>query len=46
MGKDRADLFWLLENIMPSVPRQLPVHVLGIADPNSVPELVKFGCDT
>ena len=46
MGKDRADLYWLLENIMPWTPRDKPVHVLGIADPESLPQLVTFGCDT
>lgn len=46
LGKDRADLFWLLENIMPWVPRDKPTHVLGIADPNSIPTLVTYGCDT
>ncbi|KAL4457488.1 hypothetical protein ABPG75_012353 [Micractinium tetrahymenae] len=50
LGKDRQDLFWLLERIMPRLHERMggpkPVHVLGIADPASIPQLVAYGCDT
>lgn len=37
-----ADLFWLLERIMPRLHERAPgkpVHVLGIADPASIPQV-------
>ena len=49
LGKDRADLYWLLEAMMPWVLANAPgkpVHVLGIADPASLPQLVTYGADT
>lgn len=50
LGKDRTELFWLLERIMPRLHERMgapkPVHILGIADPNSIPQLVTYGCDT
>ena len=49
LGKDRADLFWLLGEVMPRVHAAAPgkpVHVLGIADPTSLPRLVTYGADT
>ncbi|EFN58624.1 hypothetical protein CHLNCDRAFT_34232 [Chlorella variabilis] len=50
LGKDRGDLFWLLERIMPRLHERgtgtKPVHILGIADPASIPQLVTYGCDT
>lgn len=42
----REDLFWLLERIMPRLHERMggpkPVHVLGIADPASVPQVPAF----
>ena len=39
----REDLFWLLERIMPRLHERTggsrPVHILGIADPNSIPQV-------
>ncbi|GAB4820870.1 hypothetical protein N2152v2_007916 [Parachlorella kessleri] len=46
LGKDREELFWLLEQLMPRMPADKPCHVLGIADPKSIPQLVTYGCDT
>ena len=44
----RADLFWLLERIMPRLHERAggdkPVHVLGIADPASIPQVLLAGC--
>lgn len=43
----RQDLFWLLERIMPRLHERMggpkPVHVLGIADPASVPQVAARG---
>ena len=48
LGKDRADLFWLLQRIMPRLHERAgpgkPVHVLGIADPASIPEVSRGAC--
>lgn len=38
----RGDLFWLLEQIMPRLHARAegkPVHILGIADPASIPQV-------
>lgn len=44
----RADLFWLLERIMPRLHERAggdkPVHVLGIADPASIPQVLLVDC--
>ncbi len=36
----------LLRQVMPMMPRDKPCHILGIADPATLPQLVPFGCDT
>lgn len=46
LGKNRDELFWLLKTLVPEMPATKPLHVLGIADPLSIPELVTYGCDT
>ncbi|RMZ52483.1 hypothetical protein APUTEX25_003626 [Auxenochlorella protothecoides] len=46
MGKDREDMVGLLRQVMPMMPRDKPCHILGIADPATLPQLVPFGCDT
>ncbi|KAI3436502.1 hypothetical protein D9Q98_005919 [Chlorella vulgaris] len=50
LGKNREELFWLLERIMPRLHERgassKPVHILGIADTESIPKLVTYGADT
>ncbi|KDD75152.1 queuine tRNA-ribosyltransferase, partial [Helicosporidium sp. ATCC 50920] len=46
MGKDRDDVAWILEKITPMLPEDKPRHVLGIADPKSLPRLAPLGYDT
>jgi queuine tRNA-ribosyltransferase len=46
LGRDRADLKALLEFVMPRLPRAKPVHVLGIADMESILNAVPLGADT
>jgi queuine tRNA-ribosyltransferase len=46
LGKDREELVQIMDGVMGGLPRDRPVHVLGIADPLSVPRLVPLGCDT
>jgi hypothetical protein len=46
----RVDLFWLLERIMPRLHERTgsnkPVHILGIADPNSIPQVCCQHCQS
>lgn len=42
----RKDLLWLMQRLMPGMPRDKPCHVLGIADPDSAAPLAQLGCDT
>ena len=46
----REDLFWLLERIMPRLHERTgsnkPVHILGIADPNSIPQVCCQHCQS
>lgn len=46
LGKDRSELVHIMQNVMKWLPRDRPVHVLGIADPESIPQLAALGCDT
>ena len=46
LGKDREEMVEVMGGVMQWVPRGKPCHVLGIADPRSVPALVALGCDT
>ena len=46
LGKDRAELVEILRGVMGWLPGDRPVHVLGIADPESIPRLAALGCDT
>lgn len=42
----REEMIGLLSGVMPMMPRDKPCHILGIADPATVPHLVPLGCDT
>lgn len=46
LGKDRDDVRFLLSHVLPMLPQDKPVHILGIADDKSLPQLVPFGADT
>ena len=46
LGKNRAEMFELLDYLMPIVPEQKPNHLLGIGDIESIDYLVKLGIDT
>lgn len=46
MGRDREEMVRLLQGVMPMMPRDKPCHILGIADPATLPRLVPLGCDT
>lgn len=46
LGKDKSEMFDLLQWLMPHLPRDKPNHVLGIADPESALALVPLGVDT
>eukprot|EP00633_Aureoumbra_lagunensis_P004675 CAMPEP_0197312718 /NCGR_PEP_ID=MMETSP0891-20130614/23066_1 /TAXON_ID=44058 ORGANISM="Aureoumbra lagunensis, Strain CCMP1510" /NCGR_SAMPLE_ID=MMETSP0891 /ASSEMBLY_ACC=CAM_ASM_000534 /LENGTH=553 /DNA_ID=CAMNT_0042800095 /DNA_START=114 /DNA_END=1775 /DNA_ORIENTATION=- len=46
LGKDKSEMFHLLNFLMPLLPRNKPNHVLGIADPDSAKNLVPLGVDT
>jgi queuine tRNA-ribosyltransferase len=46
LGRDREELVHIMRSTMAWVPRHRPCHVLGIADPASVPALATLGCDT
>ena len=46
LGKDRAEMLGVLDVVMPRLPNGRPTHLLGIADPESVPGVVARGVDT
>jgi queuine tRNA-ribosyltransferase len=46
LGKNSDELFNIMLNVMLWLPRDRPVHVLGIADPMNIPRLATLGCDT
>lgn len=46
LGKTRADLYYLLEFVMPQLPPEKPVHLLGIGDRPSIHKAVPLGVDT
>ncbi|OQR88522.1 queuine tRNA ribosyltransferase [Thraustotheca clavata] len=46
IGKDRQEMFDLLEFVMPKLPREKPIHLLGIADEPSLHGCVPMGIDT
>ncbi|GJQ10627.1 hypothetical protein GpartN1_g2418.t1 [Galdieria partita] len=46
LGKNRQELFQLLEFVMPRLPTAYPNHLLGIADLESIERVVPLGVDT
>ena len=46
LGKQRSDLFDVLDYCKPSLPPESAKHLLGIADMPSISEGVKYGIDT
>ncbi|EME26237.1 Queuine tRNA-ribosyltransferase [Galdieria sulphuraria] len=46
LGKNRQELFQLLEFVMPRLPTAFPNHLLGIADLESIERVVPLGVDT
>lgn len=46
LGRDRAECAELLSYVLPLLPSEKPTHILGIADPQSVPLIVPHGADT
>lgn len=46
LGKNREELFQLLQFLMPLLPKDRPNHLLGIADVDSIAGAVPLGVDT
>lgn len=48
VGKDSAEMFSLLSAMAEKggIPHEMPVHLLGIADPSNVEQCVQYGIDT
>ena len=46
LGKNREELFALLEFVVPALPKNRPNHLLGIADVESISGAVPLGVDT
>ena len=46
LGKNSKEMYELLEVLCPLLPRQFPVHLLGIGDPPSVEYGARLGIDT
>ena len=46
VGKNRQEMFEMLEFVMPELPIDKPNHLLGIGDLESVPKMVPLGIDT
>jgi queuine tRNA-ribosyltransferase len=46
LGRNREEMLLLLQDIMPYIPKELPNHLLGIADLPSITQIVPLGVDT
>jgi queuine tRNA-ribosyltransferase len=46
LGRNTSEMWELLQDIMPLIPRHFPVHLLGIGDPASVRVGSSLGIDT
>lgn len=46
LGRNRTELFNILRNVLPLLPKERPNHLLGIADIDSILGAVPFGVDT
>lgn len=46
MGKNREEMFSMLDVLTPKIPDDKPVHLLGIADLPSLEKCASFGIDT
>jgi queuine tRNA-ribosyltransferase len=46
VGKNREEMFEMLKFVMPQLPRDKPNHLLGIADLESIKEIIPLGIDT
>ena len=46
LGKNRDEMITMLMNLMPHLPHERPVHLLGIADIPSIDSGVRLGIDT
>jgi len=46
IGKNREEMFELLDSVMPLLPEDKPNHLLGIGDLISIPKCVELGLDT
>ncbi len=46
VGKNRQEMVEMLTHTVPQLPKNLPNHLLGIADLPSIDEIVKLGIDT
>ena len=46
LGRTRAEMFEMLEHVMPALPTHKPNHLLGIGDEESLRRCVALGIDT
>ncbi|MCH9812152.1 tRNA-guanosine(34) transglycosylase [bacterium] len=46
LGKDKAEMIDIIQNTMPEIPKEFPVHLLGIGDLTSLEEAIPLGIDT
>jgi queuine tRNA-ribosyltransferase len=46
LGKTKPEMFEMLSQLFPLLPKDKPNHLLGIADLESIDEVVKMGVDT
>lgn len=46
LGKTRTEMIEMLTELMPALPEEKPVHLLGIGDLSSLPEGIRLGIDT
>lgn len=46
LGKNRQEMVEMLTSLMPELPNEKPIHLLGIGDLSSLPEGIKLGIDT
>lgn len=45
-GKTKSEMYTFLKNLAPALPKDLPIHLLGIGDLSSIERGASFGIDT
>ncbi|MCH9617059.1 MAG: Queuine tRNA-ribosyltransferase [Chlamydiia bacterium] len=46
LGKNKTEMMEILHNTVPEIPKEFPIHLLGIGDLSSLEEAIPLGIDT